>query len=801
MKIKYIFISFLIFFSINVYAENLLSVSNIKFQGLVNLSKDEALNTILFKIGSKVSKKDIKNSIHALFKTGKFDNISVSYKSKTIIFKVKEKPIIFSINVTGNSIVQTDVLKKYLTQLGIETGGSLNSFLINLFIQNIKNFYYEMGRYQCNVKILKTFSFNNIVNLKIVIYEGELTQVKSIKIIGNNDFSEEKLMKLFQLKDHKPWWNLLEKCTYYSNKLQIDLNNLKNFYLNKGYFYFHVRSKKINFSKDKKNVNILIDISEGKKYKISNFFINGDLFHYYEFIKKIVKIDKNTLYNQEKINLIVNNIKTFLLEHGYLNSKVEVNPEVNHINKKIVLNFNIDLKKRYFVNKIIFSGNELTQDKILRREIKQIEGEYFNNRLVESGRVSLEQTKYFRDVSVATDMVSNSSNKVNVIYTVKEKPTGSLNFGVGYGIDSGLSFNFSVSEDNLFGLGNSLKATAVKNNNQKYIDFSTLHPYFFSNNINFSSRIFYSDLKYNLSNISSFMNNTYGLESDLSFLVNDFNTINFGFGYTHNNIFYLDKPKSYLNKIKIVSDDIFFDNVVSDFTLNYAWSYENLKYLYFPISGNQIHISGKNTIPGSDNSFYKLVLDGEKYVPLNKYKNFILMNHVRLGVVNSFNSKKTPFYENFYSNSLNNVRGFRANTIGPKKIDNTDNINVCNKYKNNNICESIDSIGGNALIMTNVELITPIPFINPIYTKFFRSSFFFDAGGVFDSGLNHDDKSINLSDISNNISSDNNIYASIGFSFQWFSPLGPLVFSYAFPIQKNKNYQLEPFQFNIGKNW
>ncbi|MCU4136985.1 outer membrane protein assembly factor BamA [Buchnera aphidicola (Sitobion miscanthi)] len=803
MLIKNFFIAFLIFFNVVACAKNTWIVKDIQFKGLQNFSQNEALKNIVFNIGSEISQNDINNSIKSLFKTGRFEDIQVFSSEKTLVFNIRERPIISDIVVSGNYIVKNSILDTFLKNLNIKKGSSFNDYFINVFIKTIETFYCDLGRYKPSVKILKIFSKNNIVNLKILINEGLPIKINNIKILGIQNFPTEKIMSLFKLKDHRSWWNFLDKCTYSPKQLNSDLEHLKDFYLNHGYFNFHLNNKKVDFFQNNNKVNIIINISEGKKYRISDFFINGNVFPYEKLIKSFIKINHNEVYSKEKIDFIVNKTIRFLSEKGYINASIEVDPKIDYEKKTIVLNFNMDFKNRFSVKRIRFVGNEITQDDVLRREMKQIEGKYFNVKLVELGKKLLENTKYFSNVEIITKLNSRESNQVDIIYKVKEQSTGSINFGLGYGVDSGTSFNTSFSQENILGSGNSVKASFIKNNNQKYADISMSYPYLFSNNsVDFNTRFFYNDFKYNFNSISNTIKNTYGFESNLGLLVNNANRVNFGFGYTHNGI--NNKAKkigSILEENTLLDTTIFLKNsVVDDFTLNYSWIYNSLEYFYFPISGNQTYFGGKNTVPGSDNNFYKTVLDSEEYIPLNKEKSFIFLSHIYMGIGNSFDKEKLPFYENFYASSGNNIRGFRMNTIGPKTIYNDTDLKDCVGYKkNNNVCESIDSIGGNLTLVSNLELIVPLPFIKDKYSKFLRASLFFDFGNVWDT-QSDDMKNINsFSFLKDNIFND--IYSSVGLSLQWFSPIGPLVFSYGFPLQKNKNYQLEQFQFNFGKNW
>ncbi|QCI21546.1 outer membrane protein assembly factor BamA [Buchnera aphidicola (Hyadaphis tataricae)] len=803
MLIKKFFMCFLMIFSTFVYAKNIWFVKDIEFTGLKNYSKNELLNNIQFHVGSTVSNDDIKSSIKSLFKTGRFEDIQVFLSKDKIVFHVYERPIIADVLFSGNTIINNNALKKYLTKLHIEKNHVFNPSIAEMFIKTIHHAYEDLGRYKSHVKILKSFSTYNRVNLKILIDEGLPIKINNIEVLGVKSFPKTKIISLFQLKQDHSWWNVFDNFFYSPKFFDHSLNKLHNFYLSQGYFYFQINKSKIDYVNNVNNqhgVNIKINVFEGEQYRISKFFVNGNLLSYKNLIENMIKIDKNELYNKDKLDDIIIRIKQRLSEYGYIDAEVSIDPEVNHKSKKIIIHFNIDIKKRFFVRKIQFIGNRSTQDQVLRRLIKQIEGRYVNSKLIDSGKKLLEKTKFFSDVQIIKNHVFNTSNQVDIIYQVKEQPTGSINFGLGYGMDSGVSFNTSFSKDNLLGSGNSFKSTIIKNNNQQYADVSMIFPYFIFNTTDLNTRFFYNDFKYNLNGMTNVTKNTYGFESNFGLPLNDYNKINFGFGYSHNGIFNENNTaKKSLSNNNEWNTKFLQTNSVNDFTINYSWIYDSLQYRYFPIDGNQTYVSGKNTIPGSDNNFYKIILDSEVYLPLNKAKELIFLSHLHMGIGNSFNGDKLPFYENFSVTGVNNIRGFQPHTIGPKTVYNLDDAHNCTGYEHDNLCESIDSIGGNSTVVANLELITPIPFLDHVYSKFLRSSIFFDIGNIWDTQQNNKNNLNSLMWLKNNILND--VYASIGISLQWFSPIGPLAFSYAIPVQKNNYHQLEAFQFNIGKNW
>ncbi|CAL4321054.1 outer membrane protein assembly factor BamA [Buchnera aphidicola] len=802
MLIKNCIVAFFIFLSFNICANEIGVIEKIQFQGLKSITKDEALKNIPLNIGKTISDDDIQESINLLFQTGIFQDIQVFYSGKTVTFKVKERPIIADIIIEGNKTISTEILNKYLTQLGIKIGSIFNPFINHIFLKKLEDFYKDFGKYKANIQILTKISSSNAVYLKIIIQENLATKIKEIKIIGNRMFSDKKLISLFYLKSCNHCWNIWDNCIYYAKRFQQDVDNLRNFYLNQGYFYFHINEEKINFTQDKNNVNIVLNVSEGEQYKISKLFVHSDCFDHKKLIRDIIKIHKNELYSKEKINFSINMIKDILSNYGYINAQVNVYLEMNHSKKTIDLKFYIYKKKRYIVHNISFRGNVITQDITLRRAIKQKEGVWFNKHLVDLGKQSLEKTQYFSDIQILTNLISNESNQIDIIYVVKENQTGAINFSMGYGLDTGVNSQISFSQNNLFGSGNSIQAKIIKSSNQKYLDMIIEYPYFISNNIHLKSRLFYNDYKYNAQNISSSINNNSGIEANLGLFINDFHELNLGLGYTHNNIFQLVN-KAKIQKYTKVSYEKYFKNVIeNDITLHYSWIYDDLKYFYFPISGKKISISAKNTIFSSDNFFYKLMLDSTFFTPLNKDNTFLFLNHFYFGLTNFFNLEKLPFYEKFYANNINNIRGFKLNTIGPKNVDHWYDKNLCLGYKNNNSCESIESVGGNAMMIMNVECIFPMPWIDKEYSNYLRSSFFLDFGSIWNTSDNPTHP-VNTDNLFNQNKFKNNIHFSSGIALRWLSPIGPLVFSYAHPffLQKYHHYQIQPFQFNIGKVW
>ncbi|UDG79457.1 Outer membrane protein assembly factor BamA [Candidatus Ecksteinia adelgidicola] len=802
MQMKKLFIITLLFSSATVYSADKFIVHNIHFKGLQRVSIKTALSNMPIQIGKKISNNDIRNTICSLFSTSNFEQINILYHKKTLIIQVKERPVISKIKLLGNISLKNSTIKKNLELYGLRINEKLDYNMLFNIKTALQEFYNSIGKYNALIIIKVIRLPYNRVFLQFIFQEKIHSKIKQINILGNQSFSKNQLISSFKLKQEAPWWNLFNTSRYRKEQLNNDLNNLNNFYLNRGYANFNIHSTNISLTPNKKNLYITININEGNRYTLSNFVVlHGNLAGYTSEVKKLIKIKKKEFYKKNKIKEIENNIKAMFCRYGYAYPHVNTRFKINNKDKIITLYMDIEKGTRFYVHRIIFKGNNITKDSVLRREMRQIEGSWLGNIEVKKGKERLDRLGYFETVKVNTQRIPNSIDQVDIIYTVKERKTGNIRFGFGYGTESGLNFHLNVHQDNWLGTGYLVGMNSSKNKSQSYTELSISNPYFTMNNVKLNSRIFYNHFQSNKHDRSNYTNKSYGIDSILGFPINEKNSLYAGLSYIHNNISHI-KPQiaiwRYLKSININLNTTNYGSYASnDLALNLNWIYNNLDSGTFPTKGNRISLNNKITIPGSINQYYKISLDSVHYIPINNNRSLILFGHARLGYSNGLNRKEAPFYENFHANGENNIRGFSSNIIGPKAIYYNSNFHKC--INDQKYCVSHDSIGGNAMVIASVELITPTPFITKKYKKSIRTSLFLDAGIIWDSKWYHSSNMIKY-----NIPNYNNINyicASIGVTLQWMSPLGPLNFSYSKPIKKYPSDQFEEFQFNMGRSW
>ncbi|EGR3353649.1 outer membrane protein assembly factor BamA [Vibrio parahaemolyticus] len=804
MAIKRILFASLLATSVSANGAENFVVQDIEIDGLQRVALGAALLKMPVRVGDTIDQGDVAEIIRALYASGNFEDVKVLRDGGVLMVQVKERPTIASISFSGNKAIKDEQLQENLNASGVREGEALDRTTLSNIEKGLEDFYYSVGKYNATVKAVVTPLPRNRSDLKFVFTEGVSAKIQQINFIGNEVFSDEELLSRFNLNVDVPWWNFLADEKYQKQVLAGDIEALKSFYLDRGYLKFNVDSTQVAISPDKKGVYITLGLEEGEVYTVKDVKFRGDLIGEEATFKRLVPFEDNETYNGSLVTSMEEGIKRVLGESGYAYPQVNTIPEFDDENKQVSLVVNVEPGNRIYVRDIRFTGNNSTKDEVLRREMRQMEGSWLNSKSIETGKTRLNRLGYFENVEVQTVRVPGSDDQVDLVYSVKEANSGSVNFGVGYGTESGVSFQVGLQQDNFLGSGNRVGINAMMNDYQKNVSLDYRDPYWNLDGVSLGGKIFYDEFEASEAGIVDYTNQSYGASLTWGFPFDELNRFEFGVGYTHNKIGNLSPYLQVEQFLQAQADNIDSSGALNtnDFDFNISWTRNNLNRGYFPTAGNHQRAFYKMTVPGSDVQYFKMQYDVRQYVPLTKKHEFTLLFRGRLGYGNGYgqtdgNDNLFPFYENYYAGGFTTLRGFGSNSVGPKA--------VYRDYSgSNNGADTAtdDSVGGNAVALASIELIVPTPFASDEVRNQIRTSIFFDMASIWDTEFDYRDSGAEYGDrYYYDYSDPTNYRSSYGAALQWMSPMGPLVFSLAKPIKKFDGDDEEFFTFTIGRTF
>jgi outer membrane protein insertion porin family len=804
MTMKNLLLAAMLFSSLSAHGAETFVVKDIQFDGLQRVTLGAALLKMPIRIGDTMDSQDVADTIRALYASGNFEDVKVYRDGGVLLIKVQERPTISDVTFSGNKAIKDEQLQQNLDASNVKVGEALDRTALSNIEKGLEDFYYSVGKYNATVKAVVTPLPRNRADLKFVFSEGVSAKIQQINFIGNKEFSDERLLNLFDLNVDLSWWQFLSDEKYQKQVLAADLEKLKSYYLDRGFLKFQITSTQVSVSPDKKGVYITLVLNEGKAYRVKDVTFSGELIGKEKEFAKLNPFKNGDIYQGSQVTSLEENVKRVLGEAGYAYPQVRTQPEFNDDTQEVSLAIHIATGNRIYVREIRFVGNTNTKDEVLRREMRQMEGSWLNAKSIETGKTRLDRLGFFKSVDVNTVRVPGSTDQVDLVYKVTEADSGSVNFGIGYGTESGVSFQVALQQDNFLGSGDRVGITATTNDYQKNISLNYTDPYWNIDGVSLGGKVFFNKFEASKAGIVDYNNQSYGTNLTWGFPFDELNRFSFGVGYTHNEIGNLS-PYIQIEKFLLAqADNITSDGslVTDDFDIKLSWTRNNLNKGYFPTEGNYQKASYTMTVPSSDAQYFKLQYDVRHYIPLTEKQDFTLLMRGRLGYGNGYGTTNgqdnvLPFYENYYAGGFTSLRGFSSNSVGPRAVyDSHSDSNNGTSYVNK------DSVGGNAVALASLEVIVPTPFVSEEAQSQVRTSVFLDAASVWDTEFNYSSVSPSYgSEYYYDYSDPTNYRASYGAALQWMSPMGPLVFSVAKPIKKYTGDSEEFFTFTIGKTF
>ena len=462
-----------------VYAEDT-PISDIKVQGLKRVDPGLVFDNIPFEVDTPINEANFSEAIQLLYKTGQFKNISIDLEGSVVIISVNEKPIISTITFHGADAIEPEKIKTGMLQMNVGEGLLFNETTLKKVENEIKKQYLNLGRYSATIETKVTPQERNRVAIDFYINEGATTRIKEVKLIGVTKFDEDDLLSRFDLKptSFMSWWSKDDR--YSRQVLTGDLEKIRSFYMNRGYLDFAIENTTVSISETKRNVYIVIIINEGDRYRFGDIKISGRFYPLKEelIFQNDIKTIKGDVFSRKLLNQSTESINQELGNYGYAFSNVNPIPDVDKNNLTVGFNYFIEPGKKVYVRRISFIGNERTQDKVLRREMRQFESSYYDKEKIDQSTRRLKRTQYFEGVDIKTVSVPGISDQVDLAVAVKEKNTGSVKLGAGASSDEGLVGSFSVTQANFLGTGNTVSATINTSSVNTIYQINHIDPYF-----------------------------------------------------------------------------------------------------------------------------------------------------------------------------------------------------------------------------------------------------------------------------------------------------------------------------------
>jgi len=739
-------------------------VEDIRVEGLQRISAGTVFNYLPVQQGERLDDALSSRAVRELFETGFFKDIALEREGSTLIVSVAERPAIASIELVGNVDIPSDQLLASLEQIGLAEGRVFNQSMLDKVEQELERQYLSRGKYGVQIKSNVTPMERNRVALELRIAEGEVATIAHLNIIGNEAFEEGELLKLFQLGEVPPLAIFSDADQYSKQKLSGDLETLRSYYLDRGYINFNIDSTQVSISPDKSQVYITIGINEGEQYRVREVKVAGDTVIDESAVRDLIGVESGRTFSRGEVTRSTQRISRQLGELGYAFANINPIPKLHDEEKEVTLTFFVDPGKRVYVRRVNISGNTKTQDEVLRREVRQMEGAPLETSKVERSRTRMTRLGFFDSVNVQTPVVPGEPDQVDVNFDVVERDAfGSLNVGVGYGDQNGMLVNAGVTQKNVLGTGNSFSLNVNNSQVNEVYSFSFTDPYFTMNGLSQSVRVFYRKTDTAEANTSNYNTDSYGAGLNYGLPLSEYTNFRFGFNFEHTLLHTQSTTSESI--LDFCRDNATVDSCQFDaYKTNVGWGYDSRDRVIFPTEGTKVSLSAEAGLP-TDGSlqFYKLRYDHTTFWPLTSEGGVVVMGNGELGYANSYGeSTVVPPFEKFYAGGARSVRGYDAASLGPRD-------------------EFNEPLGGNARAVGNLELIFPAPFAEN--SDSVRLSLFLDGGAVYDTD--------------NGVGADELRY-STGITMKWVTPVGALNFTWGNALNPKAGDETEGFQFTLG---
>ena len=739
--------------------EQKIVVNDIRIDGLQRIEPGTVFSNISINVKDKISRQQIAKAIRDLFSTGFFENVEVKLDKNILVISVQERPSIGAIEITGSKEFDKETLLEALKTIGLGEARIFDKSLLDRAEQELKNQYLSRAKYDVKIKSNTSPLTRNRVAISIAIDEGDDARIKEIKILGSKVFNESDLLELFSLTTPN-WITWYTKSDQYSReKLNGDIEDLKSFYLDRGYLDFSVDSTLVSLSPDRTEVFITILVDEGEKFTIGEINLSGELLGQEKYLMKSILLKSLEVFSNKKLQLSVEKISQRMGDLGYAFARVSPIPKKRSNSLVVDFDIKVDPGSRVYVRRINISGNAKTRDEVIRRELRQLESSWYDADKIRLSRNRIDRLGYFQGVEMQTKPVQETTDQVDIDVEVQERPLGSITAGVGLSSSEDIVFNAGVSQQNFLGTGTDLSFQLNTSDISQTYAFSYTDPYWTDDGVSRSFDIY--TRKFDASRITSlgdYTSDSKGLGIRFGVPYTEFDKIFFGFKYEATELGLGSNPPG---RFATYCIPYLPDCSTDSFIASVGWSRDSRDNGLAPTKGSYQRANIDYATPLGGVEYARLTYKLQWFKPLTKKITYATNLNTGYGI--GLGGTEFPIFRNFYAGGIGSLRGFANRSIGEQ--DETDG----------------SSIGGTKKIVINNELLMPLP--GMAQDRTIRIFGYLDIGSIWGS-----DQKLSFDEVR----------ASIGIGFSWFSPVGPLKVSFGSPIRKKDSDDLQRVQFQLG---
>lgn len=760
-------------------------IVDIQVQGNRRVEAESILDRVRTQSGERLDREKISEDIRRIFELGYFEDIQVDAEEVgpdqvRLTFIVSENPAIDAIHFVGNSALDDE---KLLEEVGLKRYSILDINQINASAEAIRELYHREGYYLAEVsfEVEEQAGRPDLAEVTFQIQEHSKVRVKRVTFLGNENIESQQLKRVMATQEGN-WLSFLSKMgSFQEEDFELDLQRLTLFYYNEGYVQVQVHTPSIRLSADKRDLYITIRIDEGPQHYVSEVDVRGDLLIDREEMLEMIQLDDEGVFRYGIMQEDALRLTRLYQDAGYANARVtplpgNINPETNEVD----VTFDIQKGELVYVGRIEIVGNTKTRDQVIRRELQIEEGQLYSASAVESSRARVQRLGYFEEVTL-TSQQTQSPEVMDLRIEVVEQPTGTFQLGAGLSSQESFIFQGQISQQNLFGRGQSLELSVQASRIRQLFNLRFIEPRLLGSQWYFATDLYNFDYLYqDFGRLSrgGTLSVGYPIGLLLPWSIDDALTASVRYKLESVKV----TPGGITGSLEQPASPLFADGMTSSFRLSTA--YDTRDNRLFPTSGSYHNASVElaDTLFLSENEFVKYDAEVRWYKPL--IWNFVLRLNASLGYVTTTNPEQpVPVFERYFVGGPETVRGFERYTLGPAR-----RVPVASEDPAGGLRDF--HYGGNKQLILTAEVEFPI-----FAAAHVRGVIFADAGNAFGDGVPLTLRPDLFADDVDRYSDA--LRTAVGVGVRWFSPIGPLRFEWGVPLQRLPGERPLVFDFSI----